>query len=435
MRRWLRLADEAMRKRLNAWMPQGSFLRNVSILTGGTVFSQGLMVLALPVLTRLYSPEDFNLLAVYVSVLGLVTVVSCLRYNIAIPLPEEDADGMALLVISLLAAFCTSLLCALPVILAPEASAAILGQPGLQPYLWMVPLGVLIASAYNALQYWTSRKKRFGLVTRTRMTRAVGGVGTQLGFGFLFASPFGLIFGQMVYGGFGVFRLARDLFRSDRSIFASLSVQSIRRIVAEYIHFPTRSTPAAMFDAGYQFLPILIIAPVVGETELGIIFLVMRAMGLPVSLIGSSISQVYLASARDRLRDGELGRFTRHLMLRIFSAGAPFLLATTVILVFFSGWIFGTEYAYAGTTALWMTPWFILQLTCSPVSSIFIITNHQFAWLALQFVGLVVIVGGVFATTRLYPDYTVAVFVLSNFLFYILVTLSILYVTFQKSGE
>src|SRR5690606_24533531 len=148
------------------------------ILTGGTAFGQALMALSLPVLTRLYTPEDFRLLAVYMAILGMLTVVSCLRLNIAIPLPERDEDGMNLVALSVVAAAAVSLLTALPAMFAPVATASILGQPDMAPYLWMVPVGTLLASVYTALQYWSSRRKLFPLIAATQMTRAVGGAGT-----------------------------------------------------------------------------------------------------------------------------------------------------------------------------------------------------------------------------------------------------------------
>jgi hypothetical protein len=41
-------------------LPRNAFARGVSVLVGGTAGAQVLMVPAAPVLTRLYSPEDFG---------------------------------------------------------------------------------------------------------------------------------------------------------------------------------------------------------------------------------------------------------------------------------------------------------------------------------------------------------------------------------------
>ena len=106
-------------------------LRNITVLTSGTVVAQALMMAALPFLTRIYSPTDFSLLAIYAAIIGILTAVSCLRYDIAIPLPDSDEDGMALLSVALVATFLVSLLCTLLVVLAPETLAHLIGQPTL----------------------------------------------------------------------------------------------------------------------------------------------------------------------------------------------------------------------------------------------------------------------------------------------------------------
>lgn len=416
-----------MRKALTRLMPVGSFARNVGVLTSGTVFAQGLSVLALPLLTRLYTPEDFALLAVYTAVLAIVTVVSSLRYNIAIPLPENDSEAMALLGVSLLASTGITLLIALPVVLAPVGTASVLGQPELVPYLWMVPLGVFLASAYNALQYWASRKKRFGLVTRTRVTRAVGGIGTQSVVGAVAPSPFGLIFGHMIYSGLGVLGLILNLWRSDRHILRDISFKEIINAGRKNLHFATKSTPAAFFDAGYQWLPILIIASVAGDATIGVIFIVLRIMSAPIQIVGASISQVYLSSASDWLRNGVLATFTHKLMLFGIVASFAFSMLLAAFLMFFSSKLFGQAYSTVGTLALWMVPWVTLQMTCSPVSGIFFVTSRQSAWLALQVVGFLIIVAGTGAGAFLYPNYIISIFIFCNSAFYLIVTLSILY--------
>lgn len=250
------------------------------------MFGQGLMALSLPFLTRLYAPEDFSLLAVYMAIVGILATVSCLRLNIAIPLPEEDADGMMLVALSLLAATALSVALALPVILAPEAAAAFLGQPAITPLLWMIPLGVWVASVYTALQYWASRRKRFGLITRTRMTRAVGVAGTQMGFGVAAPGPFGLLFGHMIYGGLGVFGLARSIWSQDRAALRAISWSRLRRVLRTYRRFPIWSVPEALFNSAGVQVPVMIIAAAAIGPEAGLVMLAMRVMGLPTRYLG-----------------------------------------------------------------------------------------------------------------------------------------------------
>ncbi|MDC4533125.1 polysaccharide biosynthesis protein, partial [Acinetobacter baumannii] len=85
--------------KLNA---QGGFLKAVSVLVGGTAFAQLVGLICLPILTRLYSPEDYAVLGIYVAIVSILSVIACLRLEIAIPIPEKDAEAKSLLILSLL---------------------------------------------------------------------------------------------------------------------------------------------------------------------------------------------------------------------------------------------------------------------------------------------------------------------------------------------
>ena len=70
---------------------QNSFVGDVLKLTGGAVFAQALGLLITPILSRLFAPEAFGTAAIFGSLLQVCTVVVCLRYELAIMLPEKDA--------------------------------------------------------------------------------------------------------------------------------------------------------------------------------------------------------------------------------------------------------------------------------------------------------------------------------------------------------
>lgn len=413
--------------KLASLIPKSTFARNVSILTGGTVFAQGIALLALPVLTRLYSPQDFDLLAVYVALITLISSISCLRYNIAIPLPEAENDAMVLLVLSLVSGLCFGLIFALPAVFAPNATATLIGQPTLAPHLWLVPLGVMLASIYNALQYWASRKKRFGLVTQTRMTRAIGGVGTQLGFGFTNPAPFGLLLGHILYSGLGVIGLGRSILFNDQPAIRALDWDRVRRVSSEYRRFPVYSVPEALFNIGGMQIPILIISAVAVGPEAGFLMLAMRIMGAPMGLIGNSVAQVFIAEAPAKLRDGTLAAFTRRTMWTLFRTSAPLLVAIGVLSPILVPIFFGVEWARAGWLTAWITPWIMLQFVASPVSMVLHVIGRVGLALTVNVASFLLRLAFVLLAMELQPAFISEAYAISGTVFYIIYLLTIIW--------
>ncbi|MDK2890653.1 MAG: hypothetical protein PWR21_1285 [Methanoculleus sp.] len=65
-----------------------------------------------------------------------------------------------------------------------DALLSLLGAPGLEPYLMLVPPVVFISGVFLALNYWNSRTKHFGRLSVTRVASSLATTGTQLGAGF-----------------------------------------------------------------------------------------------------------------------------------------------------------------------------------------------------------------------------------------------------------
>ena len=404
---------------LARYLPKGRFARNVGMLTGGTAFAQGIAILATPILTRLYTPADFNPLAVYISTIGLTSVVACLRYNIAIPLPESDDEAINLLALSCLSNLVVALLIAIPTILSPEEVAGLLGYRAISPYLWMVPIGVFLAATYDALQYWATRNSLMALITRTRVTRALFGPGTQLAIGVAHHSPFGLIFGHMVYCGMGVIGLARSLLRDDRDNLRSISMTKVMTTAKKYIRFPLYSVPEALLNTAGVEAPVLIITAFAAGPEAAYLMLAMRVMGLPMGLIGSSVAQVFLAEAPQQLRDGTLSEFVRRTMWVLFKRGGPFIVLIGLSAPFAFPVAFGETWARAGVIVAWTTPWFMLQFIASPVSMLLNVLNRLRTAMFLQLLGAVMRIGSVALAAFAVPAYMAEIYALSGAVFYL----------------
>src|SRR6202044_617592 len=72
---------------------KGSFLSHVATLVTGTAISQAITFAAMLVLTRLFAPDAFGLLAVFMTIVSLFSVLGGARYELAIMLPEEDHEA------------------------------------------------------------------------------------------------------------------------------------------------------------------------------------------------------------------------------------------------------------------------------------------------------------------------------------------------------
>ena len=415
---------------VNRLLPRASFARSVGVLAGGTAAAQAIGVLVLPVITRLYTPEDFSVLAVYASILGIVAGVACLRLDIAIPLPERDEDGANLLAVALQCCTAVALLSALCVWWFPDHIENAAGQPGLRPFLWMIPLGIWLASSYSAIQFWATRKKRFTAIARTRIGQTTGSTVTQLAGGLLNAvGPLGLLLGQLIGSGAGIFGLSRTAWSEDRQALRQINWADMRRVFREHDRFPKYSTFEAFANKGAIQLPVIIIAAVALGPEAGYLFLAMRAMAIPIGLIGGAVSQVYFSRAPDELRAGQLAPFTQKAISGLARTGTGPLLFAGIAAPAVFPWVFGADWQRAGEMVAWMTPWFIMQFLSSPISMALHVTSNQRIALALHLFGLVLRVGATGVAALFAPAHIFEFYAVSGLVFYAVYLLAVAHVT------
>lgn len=396
------------------------YVRAVGVLAGGTAVSQGITISALPLLTRIYSPEDFGVLAIYVAIVSIVSTVSCLRLEIAIPLPEKDQDAANLLVLALIISIIFGLLSLLIVIVAPAQILNLVGSPKLEPFLWLIPVSIWVTSTYNAIQYWSTRKRQFGAIARTRLTQSITGTGIQLLGGILSIGSIGLLSGQIFKNCAGVWRLARLTWLQDKSSLILINGSDLRRVFRKYDRFPKYSTLESFANiAGIQ-VPILIVASYLGGKESGYLMLAMQIMSSPIGLLGSSISQVYLSHAPEHLRRGDLAQFTVRCIAGLMKLGVlPLILIGGIAPAVFP-LVFGTDWGRAGQLLAWMTPWFILQFITSPVSMVLHIKDRQKTAFLIQIFGLILRVSIVFFVGLISKEYIAEAYAISGAIFYLI---------------
>lgn len=410
---------------------QGQYIRNIGVLVGGTAFSQLLAILALPFLTRIYTPEDFGVLAVYTSLLSIISVVACLRFEIAIPLPKKEKDAIALLFLAVLSVIVVTLLTILGVSLFSDLILQATDYK-LFGFLWLIPIGVFFAGIYSTLQYWATRKKAFPLIAKTRMTQAISGNGTQLTFGFLNFGAIGLLLGQLLNVGAGIWGLSRYILKNHLQLLRTIKMRRLKAVAKRYDRFPKYSTWEAFANTGAIQIPIILIAYYAIDAEAGFIMLAMRLLSAPMGLIGGAVSQVYLAEGANHYHNGTLKQFTYQTIKNLAKVGILPLLFAAITAPILIPFIFGEEWTRTGILISWMAPWFFMQFISSPVSMALHITDNQKIALILQILGFFLRVGFVIFSGIYFENIIGEIYAISGLVFYLVYLLVVVSISTKK---
>lgn len=385
-----------------------SFAGDVMKLVGGTAFAQALVVLASPIITRLYGPEAFGLSALFTSIAGIIAVVACMRYELAIMLPKKDEEAANLLGLSLFFAALVSAL-TLPVIwIGGNRIALLLNSPGLEPYLWLVPPYVFASGAFMALNYWNSRTRRFGRLSVARVASSIVTLSAQLGAGFAGRTTGGSLIGANVLGYAAVaLMLGGQIWRDDgRMLQASMNWQKLVVGLKRYSNFPIFDTWSALLTTIYWQLPPFLLSVYFSSRVVGYYALGMMVVQLPTSLIGGSISQVFFQRASEAKFGGRLSSIVESTVLQLSMLGLFPLLLLSIIGEDAFVVVFGARWAEAGVYVQILAIWMFFVFITSPIGTLFSILEKQKLSLILNILFLpmrvgALVIGGMLGNARI----------------------------------
>lgn len=397
----------------------GSFIQDLSKLSFGTFAGRLIALAALPLLTRLYSPDDFGLLATFLALVSTISVVACLRLEIAISIADSDEDAIHLLVLAIMAIVTVTIASAAIIYSFPSQITSLLKQPSLEAYLWLIPLGIVTISTYATFQYWTIRAKQFSRIAKTRLTQAIASVSTMLTLGLVGLAPLGLLVGKLINTGAGGASLALSAWKNESNKIKGVTRQGLLKTLKNYKKYPTYSVLEAIFNTAAVQIPLIIVAANSAK-EAGYMFLAMQIMAVPVGLIGADVSKVYAPRAAKALQVGDLESMTKGIMFQLFKLGVGPFVVTGLFAPYFFPYIFGDHWQQAGEIISWLTPGVFLQFIVSPVSMALHVTGNQVYAMIFQAFGFFMFTGVVLIAATIIPKALVLSYAASVFTFYTL---------------
>lgn len=359
-------------------LPKSAYARNVLTLMTGTSLAQAIPIAISPILTRLYSPEEFGRFALYMAITMIASVLVTGRYELAILLPRQDRDALQITALAIVLSMTISTALLLIVIFLAQPMAVLLGDAALIPWLYWIPASTLLLGIYQSLNYWSNRKAQYKRLAISRTAQSTSVALTQMGSGYAGSGASGLVVGQVAGQVLATSVLARLIWREDQRLIRTL--QPLRSLVLakKYIDFPKYLIAAHGFNSASSQMPVLLLSAFFNTATAGFFTLTQRIIAAPMSLVAGALGDVFRQEASHAyINQGNCEEiykrtFKRLLLISIF----PFLIFFFVAPDLFS-MIFGEQWRVAGEYAKILTPMAFLQFITSPLSSMFLIAEKQ----------------------------------------------------------
>ncbi len=369
---------------INRCLPRSKFVRNVSVLAGGTAAAQALAVAASPILTRIYRPADFGAFQVFISIMALALVAAPARYEVALLLPEDEQSALDLLAVALLCVCTVTVLLAGIVLVCHFHWFLPAGVAILKGHLWLVPVSVFAGGFYQALTYWAMRRDGYKQIALSKFTKVGSQVATQLGVGMAIHGSLGLLLGDAVGRIAGTGRFLRELWRGYQSQLRAIRPARMMQLAARYRDYPLVSMWGALINCSGLALPALFLAQYYGARETGWFALVNQVLGVPGALIGASIAQVYTSEAAKLSRSDpeRLMQIFRKTTRRMLALGIAPCALFTILAPWLFQIIFGPKWREAGEYARCLAFMFYAGFINSPVTMTLNILERQKSQLA-----------------------------------------------------
>lgn len=344
----------------------------------GTIAGQGVVFAATPILTRQYSPADFGAFSLAISAVMLLTPVMSARTHAAIPLPAADHDAARLALFGIRLSLATS---AALMVLLISLRKPLEGLLVPISYSWaLLPLIALLVCAFQILNAWTIRIRKFGRLALRSCIQQIAVVTCQIAAAFAGLTQAGLLVGYAIGQSVGVALLiTRSL---DPHHTCSVKESSP---VRQYRGFLARLTLAGVINQAGLQAPLVVIALLYGAEAAGVVGVTQRILSLPITLIGQSVANVYLGEIarahRDRLGTESSIFFGASRKLAMVSI--VLLLAVEILAPRFLPLLLGPEWHGVGAVAQAFGVLMAAQLFAYPVSQTLVVYGQsrlQLAW-------------------------------------------------------
>lgn len=347
------------------------FAQKLTLLVGGSALAQLISIGSLPFVTRLYSPREFGIIAIFLSFFGYWASNLSLRYDHAIIVADDDSESHLILRIATVNVVVMSLVGSLILCLMQRGNVL---DYGVLP-VWTPILSAFIFLFFGLFSVFRSWALRAGLIrqiSQASLYRSSVNALSRVSLGLADWGVLGLFIAELLSAIASVpnlYQLTVSHYAYSKPFHAG--PLTLVQTAKKYSKFVLIDAPSTWVDALAFSLPVPIVAFLYGPESAGFFALSRTLVAAPNSQIGAAVADLFQVELAKSIQVGDLSRAKRlfhKLLIRLLLIGfAPLLLFMTL-----APWlmpvVFGSKWVEAGKIVAVIAPWFYVALVISPLS-------------------------------------------------------------------
>lgn len=345
------------------------YLKSVSALVSGSVLANLITFAVSPLLTRLYSADDFGGFYYIISIVSIFSTIINGRYDVSL-VTSTKKDLYPLMQLSFFICLVASLIVSLGCGIFSALSTNITFTLWDLIYIFLL---LVIAGIVNVLNSLNNRLRDFNVMTKVYVIRSFSQNLLMIVLGLMGSRVSGLLFSQFLGQVWGLKLQAKSVNTAKLFTFSRIVWIKIYKVAQKYKEQFFLSAPATFVNAlSYSFIS-LIIGFEYGLYVLGLYSISVRVLGLPLNVFSSNLAKVHYSDAYAEIeKNGNFYVSTK----KTLKLGLVIILPIFLILLFFAPIIteiiFGSEWKEAGV---------YIQIFCFMFASRFLIGSLGFSFI------------------------------------------------------
>lgn len=362
------------------------FYKDTAILTIGIVLAQVIPIVAYPILSRLYSPADFGILATLTSITSIITIIATLKYENSLLIVTSKKLAAEFFILIILLSFIILFVLGSLMVIFSDWLTGILKAPEIRSWLWVCPISAFCLVLFNCFNEWCVKNGYFKSLS---INKIINGGSIPLGkcaFAFGALNPVGMVLGDLLGHLITGWSCVVRAVKMDKESFRHPSKLHIKYLLKRYSDCPKFVLPAQLLNKIGGELPVFFTMAYFSASELGFYSMAQMALALPAVVISRSVRDTFRKKANDIFtQKGNCIHFYKKILLIMSLVSIVGFSILYIIAPQLFSCILGKEWTTAGYYCQILCPMIAINFVSEVGSCMYIIAEKMNLLLIWQF--------------------------------------------------